>query len=115
DEARRIETALLELKPFDERAALKVTGGINRPPMERTPAVAALYEKARRLAAAFDFELSEASVGGASDGNFAAAYGATVLDGLGVDGDGAHAAHEHIVADALTLRGALLAALVAAL
>jgi glutamate carboxypeptidase len=115
DEARRVETALLELKPFDERAALKVTGGINRPPMERTPAVAALYEKARRVAAAFDFELGEASVGGASDGNFAAACGATVLDGLGVDGDGAHAAHEHIVADAVILRGALLAALVAAL
>ncbi|MDQ3919983.1 MAG: M20 family metallopeptidase [Acidobacteriota bacterium] len=115
DEARRVETALLELKTFDERAALKVTGGINRPPMERTPAVAALYEKARRVAAAFDFELGEASVGGASDGNFAAACGATVLDGLGVDGDGAHAAHEHIVADALALRGALLAALVAAL
>ena len=115
DEARRVETALLELKPFDERAALKVTGGINRPPLERTSAVAALYEKARRVAAAFDFELGEASVGGASDGNFAAACGATVLDGLGVEGDGAHAAHEHIIADAIVLRGAFLAALVAAL
>jgi len=115
DEARRIEAALLELKPFDERAALKVTGGINRPPMERTAAVASLYERARLVAAAFDFELGEASVGGASDGNFAAACGATVLDGLGVDGDGAHAAHEHIVADAVVMRGALLAALVAAL
>src|ERR1043166_444588 len=77
DEARRVEAALLELKPFDERAALKVTGGINRPPMERPAAVAALYERARRVAAAFDFELGEASVGGASDGNFAAACGAT--------------------------------------
>jgi glutamate carboxypeptidase len=115
DEARRVEAALLELKPFDERAALKVTGGINRPPMERTAAVAALYERARRVAAAFDFELGEASVGGASDGNFAAACGATVLDGLGVDGDGAHAAHEHIQADAVVLRGALLAALAATL
>ena len=115
DEARRVESALLELKPFDGRAALKVTGGINRPPMERTAAVAGLYERARRVAAAFDFELGEASVGGASDGNFAAACGATVLDGLGVDGDGAHAAHEHIRADAVVLRGALLAALVATL
>jgi glutamate carboxypeptidase len=115
DEARRVEAALLELKPFDERAALKVTGGINRPPMERTPAVEELYERARRVAAAFDFELGEASVGGASDGNFAAACGATVLDGLGVDGDGAHAAHEHILADAIVLRGAFLAALIAAL
>lgn len=115
DEARRVEAALLELKPFDERAALKVTGGINRPPMERTAAVGRLYERARRVAAAFDFELGEASVGGASDGNFAAACGAPVLDGLGVDGDGAHAAHEHIRADAVALRGALLAALVATL
>jgi glutamate carboxypeptidase len=115
DEARRVEAALLELKPFDERAALKVTGGINRPPMERTAAVVELYERARRVASAFDFELGEASVGGASDGNFAAACGATVLDGLGVDGDGAHAAHEHIRADAVVLRGALLAALVATL
>jgi glutamate carboxypeptidase len=115
DEARRIEAALLELKPFDERAAVKVKGGINRPPMERTAAVAQLYDRARRVAAAFDFELGEASVGGASDGNFAAACGATVLDGLGVDGDGAHAAHEHIRADAVALRGALLAALVATL
>src|SRR5437588_3283311 len=115
DEARRVEAAMLELKPFDGRAAVKVTGGINRPPLERTAAVAELYERAQRLAAAFDFELGEASVGGASDGNFAAACGATVLDGLGVDGDGAHAAHEHIVADAVALRGALVAALVATL
>jgi glutamate carboxypeptidase len=114
-EARRVESALLELKPFDGRAALKVTGGINRPPMERTEAVAGLYERARCVAAAFDFELGEASVGGASDGNFAAACGATVLDGLGVDGDGAHAAHEHINGDAVVLRGAFLAALVATL
>lgn len=115
DEARRVEAAMFELKPFDERAALKVNGGINRPPMERTPAVAELFDAARRVAAAFDFELGEASVGGASDGNFAAACGATVLDGLGVDGDGAHAAHEHIHTEAVVLRGALLTALVATL
>ncbi|HEX3558676.1 MAG TPA: M20 family metallopeptidase [Pyrinomonadaceae bacterium] len=115
DEARRVEAGLRELRPFDERAALKVTGGINRPPLERTAAVLGLYERARRVAALLDFELGEASVGGASDGNFAAACGATVLDGLGIDGDGAHAAHEHIQADAVVLRGALLAALVATL
>lgn len=115
DEARRVEAAMHELQPFDERAALKITGGINRPPLERTAAVGKLYESARRVAAMLDFELGEASVGGASDGNFAAACGATVLDGLGIDGDGAHAAHEHIRADAVALRGALLAALVATL
>jgi len=115
DEARRIESALRGLKTFDERARLSVSGGINRPPLERTKAVAELFERARRVASAFDFELGEASVGGASDGNFAAAVGATVLDGLGVEGDGAHAAHEHILAGRLALRGALLAALVATL
>src|SRR5436305_1110226 len=92
-----------------------VSAGINRPPLERTKAVAELFERARRVASAFQFELGEASVGGASDGNFAAAVGATVLDGLGVEGDGAHAAHEHILAERLALRGALLAALVATL
>src|SRR5438874_3248612 len=115
DEARRVESALRGLRPLDERARLSVSGGINRPPLERTEAVAGLFEKARRVASAFDFELGEASVGGASDGNFAAAVGATVLDGLGVEGDGAHASHEHIFADRLALRGALLAALVATL
>jgi glutamate carboxypeptidase len=115
DEARRIENALRDLSPFDERTRVRLSGGINRPPLERTEAVAGLYERARRVASAFDFELGEASVGGASDGNFAAACGAPVLDGLGVEGDGAHAAHEHIIADRIAFRCALLAALVAAL
>lgn len=115
EEARRIEEALRNLKPFDERASVKVSGGINRPPLERTQAVAALYEKARRVAAEFDFELGETSVGGASDGNFAAAHCAAVLDGLGCEGGGAHASHEHIDADRLVPRAAFLAALVASL
>jgi glutamate carboxypeptidase len=115
EEAQRVEREILGSRPFDARARLEVRGGINRPPLERTQGVADLYEKARRAAAAFDFELGEASVGGASDGNFAAACGAAVLDGLGVAGDGAHAAHEHIIADDVVLRGALLASLVASL
>jgi glutamate carboxypeptidase len=115
DEAQRVEQAMRALKPFDARARLQVGGGINRPPMERTQAVAELFGRARSVAAALDIELGEASVGGASDGNFAAAAGATVLDGLGVEGDGAHAAHEHILADSVVRRGALIAALVAAL
>ena len=113
DEAHRLDEAIRGLAPFDSRARLRVDGGINRPPMERTPAVAELFQKARRVAASLDIELGEASVGGASDGNFAAACGAAVLDGLGVEGDGAHAAHEHIRADAVGPRAALLAALVA--
>jgi len=115
EEAGRVEQAIKNSGPFDTRARLSVGGGINRPPMERTKAVAELYEKARGVASLLGMELGEASVGGASDGNFAAAAGAAVLDGLGIDGDGAHAAHEHIVAERLPLRCSLLAALIASL
>lgn len=114
-EARRLEREIRSSVPFDTRARLSVTGGINRPPLERTPPVIALYERARDAASLLGFELGEASVGGASDGNFAAACGAAVLDGLGVEGDGAHATHEHIRAESVARRGALLAALVASL
>ena len=115
EEARRIDEAMRGLQPFDARASLKVSGGINRPPLERTAAVAELFEKARRVAAELDFELGETSVGGASDGNFAAAYCASVLDGIGCEGGGAHASHEHILADRLVPRAAFLAALIASL
>ena len=115
EEALRVEESMRALRPFDARAAIEVAGGINRPPMERTEAVASLYERARLLAAGLGFELGETSVGGASDGNFAAACGAPVLDGLGCEGDGAHAAHEHIVVDGLAPRAALLASLVQSL
>jgi glutamate carboxypeptidase len=115
EEARRIEAGILNLQPFDGRVRLTVQGGVNRPPLERTAQVCALFEEARRIAAALGFELGEAQVGGASDGNFAAALGAGVLDGLGIEGDGAHATHEHIVLDDIARRGALLAGLIASL
>ena len=114
-EAARIDDAIKNLRSFDERTSLFVTGGINRPPLERTEGVAQLYEHARRIAAALDYELGETQVGGASDGNFAAAVGAHVLDGLGIAGDGAHADHEHINATDVAPRIALLAALIATL
>lgn len=114
-EATRIENAILNLKPFDERAQLEMGGGINRPPLERTEEVSQLYDHAKSLAAMLDFELGEASVGGASDGNFVGALGVPVLDGLGIEGDGAHAAHEHIIVDNISLRGALLAGMIASL
>jgi glutamate carboxypeptidase len=114
-EACRMEELLLALRPFDERVRLSISGGINCPPLERTDAVGELYERARGIALAVGFELGEAHVGGASDGNYAAAVGATVLDGLGVDGGGAHAADEHIVIDDIARRGALLAGLIASL
>ena len=110
-ESNEIERILSNLKPIDERTKVYVSGGINRPPMERTPAVIELFEKARAIAADLDFELGEAQVGGASDGNFLAAMGIPVLDGLGISGDGAHAVHEHIEADDIARRGALLGGL----
>lgn len=115
DEAARIESEILNLRPFDERVQLIVKGGINRPPLERSEKVLALFERARAIAGQLDFELRETQVGGASDGNFAAAVGATVLDGLGIDGDGAHATHEHILLDDIPRRGVLLAGLLATL
>jgi glutamate carboxypeptidase len=115
DEARRIEDAILHSSPFDERVKLAVRGGINRPPLERNEGVVRLYEHARAVASALDFNLGEASVGGASDGNFIAALNVPVLDGLGIEGDGAHAEHEHIITSDLERRGALLATLIATL
>lgn len=110
-EARRVENEIKNLKPFDERVKLEILGEINRPPMERTEKVISLYEKARKIANSFDYELNEKQVGGASDGNFVAALGVPVLDGLGVAGDGAHAVHEHIIASDIPKRAALIAAL----
>ena len=115
EESVRIEKEIYNLRPFDERVQLIVKGGINRPPLERSDKVVALYTQAKELAHQLNFELGEIQVGGASDGNFAAAAGATVLDGLGIDGDGAHATHEHIIVDDIPRRGALLAGLIASL
>ena len=111
-ESIEIERILSNLKPVDERTKVFVSGGINRPPMERTAAVIELFEKARAIAAELDFELGEAQVGGASDGNFLAAMGIPVLDGLGISGDGAHAVHEHIEADDIARRGAIIGAMI---
>ena len=110
-EAQEIDRILSTLEPVDERTKVFVSGGINRPPMERTAEVVELFEKARSIAASLGFELGEAQVGGASDGNFLAAMGIPVLDGLGISGDGAHAVHEHIEANDIATRGALIAGL----
>jgi glutamate carboxypeptidase len=110
-----VESDILGARPFDSRASVTVTGGVNRPPLERTAMVADLYQRAREIAALLDFDLGEASVGGGSDGNFAAALGVSVLDGLGIEGDGAHADHEHIILDNIATRGAMLAGLIASL
>ena len=115
EEARRVENLMSNLQPFDKRVSLTIEGGINRAPLERTAGVVKLFHHAREIAARLGFKLSECSVGGASDGNFAAALNVPVLDGLGVDGDGAHAAHEYILLRDITPRTALLAGLIATL
>jgi glutamate carboxypeptidase len=109
----RIEHRFAKLKPTDRRCSLIVSGGINRPPMERKAGTIKLYRRARQLAAALGFTLDEASTGGASDGNFTAALGIPTLDGLGPVGQGAHASHEHLLLEHLAPRTALLAALLA--
>jgi glutamate carboxypeptidase len=110
-ESREIDRILSTLKPIDERTRVFVSGGINRPPLERTVAVVELFERARGIARFLGFDLGEAQVGGASDGNFIAAMGIPVLDGLGISGDGAHAVHEHIEVDDIPRRGALITGL----
>jgi glutamate carboxypeptidase len=111
-EAERIARVFTELKSFDRRVRLDVSGGVNRPPMERTTSVVELFERANELATQLGFDLGETQVGGASDGNFIGALGVPVLDGLGIEGDGAHADHEHISIDHIAERGAMIAGLI---
>lgn len=112
EEGERIADAMQRLRPQLSGAHLEVAGGINRPPLVRTAEIGALFEHARRLASEIGYELHEGSVGGGSDGNFIAALGVPVLDGLGVDGAGAHADHEHIIISDIPRRAALLARLI---
>lgn len=111
-DAAGIDKKMRALRPVNRKCRLQVTGGINRPPMERTAGVAALYEKAVAIARDLGWELGEAAVGGGSDGNFTAGLGIPTLDGLGGVGDGAHASHEHILISQLPRRAALLAGLI---
>ena len=114
-DARYLERQFTSLKPFDKRCTINITGGMNRPPLERTAGVRALFRKAKALAAELGVDLEESSAGGGSDGNFTAALGVPTLDGLGAVGEGAHAANESILIDRMADRIALLSKLVAAL
>lgn len=107
-EAERVDHAIRSLASTNPRVSLKISDGINRPPMERTTSVVALFEKAREIAASFDYSLDETQVGGASDGNFVGALGIPVLDGLGITGGGAHRLDEHIVISDIALRATLV-------
>jgi glutamate carboxypeptidase len=110
-DAAALDRKFRALRAMDERCTVAVEGGLNRPPLERTPGVAALFAKAQALAAGLGVKLDETSVGGGSDGNFTAALGVPTLDGIGPVGDGAHAAHESILLDRLADRTALIARL----
>jgi glutamate carboxypeptidase len=103
------------LRPVDKRCSIEVAGGLNRPPLERSPAIVQLFRTARKLARQMDVKLEESLSGGGSDGNFTAALGVPTLDGLGAVGEGAHALHESILVDRIADRTALLAKLVAEL
>lgn len=110
-EARRVETALHALRARNPRAGLVVTGGWTRPAMPRSAATGRLFATAREVAAALGLDLGEIAVGGVSDGNFAAALGVPVLDGMGAVGAGAHSRGEWVDAAQLPVRAALLAGL----
>ena len=116
-DARLLEKKFGRLKPFDKRCKVEVEGGVNRPPMERSPAGAALFQRARALAEQLGgknrWKLAESATGGGSDGNFTAALGIPTLDGMGAVGEGAHAFHEAAVIAEIPRRTALLAALIA--
>lgn len=114
-DAAYVDRLFRRLKVTDKHCRLEVTGGINRPPMERKAGTIALFRRARRLAGEMGFVLEEASTGGGSDGNFTAALGVPTLDGMGAVGEGAHAAHESVVREHLAPRTALLAGMIAGL
>lgn len=114
-DAAMLERKFRRLRPFDKRCTIEVSGGLNRPPLERTKAVRDLYQKARSLAAEIGVDLQESSTGGGSDGNFTAALGVPTLDGIGTVGEGAHAPTESILVNRIADRTALLAKLVAAI
>ena len=114
-DAASLERKFRLLRPSDKRCKLRIEGGLNRPPMERTKSIAALFEKAKKIGAEMGVEIEESSTGGGSDGNFTAALGIPTLDGLGGVGEGAHAINESILIDRIADRTALLAGLLSRL
>lgn len=114
-DAPKINRALRGLRAILPGTAIEVNGGVNRPPMERTPVVEKLFEQAKKIMREMGLPLGEAAVGGVSDGNFTAALGLPTLDGLGAVGDGAHSPREYVMLRSLPERAALLASLLASL
>ena len=114
-DGERMDRRFRSLRAIDRACRLEVAGGLNRPPMERTPGTVALFQRAATMAARLGFQLQEAATGGGSDGNFTSALGIPTLDGMGAVGEGAHAHRESILLDALVPRTALLAAMIGGL
>jgi len=109
---RSIERRLHSLQPVHKGAKVRVTGGFDRPPLERK-VCAALFSRAKSLAKQMNLSLGECIAGGGSDGNFTGALGVPTLDGLGAVGDGAHSDHEYVLIHTMPVRAALIAALLA--
>jgi glutamate carboxypeptidase len=114
-DAQELEKKFAVLKPFDPDCSIELSGGINRPPMERTEGTVRLFGLAQEIAGGMGWKLEESSTGGGSDGNFTSALGIPTLDGLGALGEGAHASNESVVIRELPQRMALLAGLIQSL
>jgi glutamate carboxypeptidase len=114
-DAAALDKKFRSLRSIDKRCSIQVEGGLNRPPMERSPAIRSLFQTARACAKELGVKLEESATGGGSDGNFTAALGVPTLDGLGGVGEGAHAANESILLDRVSDRTALLAMLLSRL
>jgi glutamate carboxypeptidase len=114
-DAMPLDRKFRALKPFDGRCRLTISGGLNRPPMERSPAIRSLFEQAQRAGTDLGLTIEESATGGGSDGNFTSALGIPTLDGLGGVGEGAHAPNESILIDRMADRVALLALMIQSL
>jgi len=115
DEGNRIEQALRNIKPITPGTSVKMSGSEERPLWVRTPQTAALFDRTKAIADQLGLTLAETSSGGVSDANFAGALGIPTLDGLGADGDGAHALDEHVELSTFVTGTALIAELLRAL
>jgi glutamate carboxypeptidase len=111
DDVPKMEATLAALTPETPGTKLELEGGFTRPPLERSPGSARLFEKAREHGAKLGLDLHESASGGGSDGNLVGALGVPVLDGLGAEGGGAHARDEHVLLDSLPVRARLLSQL----
>ena len=111
EEAKRLTEQIEGLQPTVDGCSIEISGGVNRPPFETTPANRALFEKAKEIGNELGMDVRSITVGGGSDGNFTSAWGIPTLDGLGPMGDGAHAVNEHILISESLENTVLLSAL----